>query len=100
PRPPSLPLFPYTTLFRSIGRAGTAEVRTRTGTYTVRAGQYLMVRGDEEPEAARGAFSRDRFDIWVADRLESLDDTRGVAARYVRSEEHTSELQSRFDLVC
>jgi hypothetical protein len=66
-----------------IGRAGTADVRTRTGTYTVRAGQYLMVRGDEEPETARGAFSRDRFDIWVADRLETLDDTRGVSARYV-----------------
>src|SRR6185369_4774382 len=69
-----------------IGRAGTAEVRTRTGTYTVRAGQYLMVRGEEEPELARGAFSRDRFDIWVADRLETLDDTRGVAARYVGEE--------------
>src|SRR5262245_15407009 len=32
-----------------VGRAGSAEVRTRAGTYTVRAGQYLMVRGDEEP---------------------------------------------------
>jgi FecR protein len=69
-----------------IGRAGTAEVRTRTGTYTVKAGQYLMVRGDEEPETARGSFSRDRFDIWVADRLETLDDSRGVSARYVGEE--------------
>jgi len=69
-----------------IGRAGTAEVRARTGTYSVKAGQYLMVRGDEEPEIARGAFSRDRFDIWIADRLETLDDARGVSARYVGDE--------------
>jgi hypothetical protein len=66
-----------------IGRAGTAEVRTRTGSFTVRAGQYLMARGDEEPETGRGAFSRDRFDIWVADRLETLDDNRGISASYV-----------------
>jgi hypothetical protein len=66
-----------------IGRAGSAEVRTRAGTYTVKAGQYLMVLGEEEPETGRGAFSRDRFDMWVADRLEALDDTRSVSARYV-----------------
>ena len=66
-----------------IGRAGSAEVRTRAGTYTVKAGHYLMALGDEEPEIGRGAFSRDRFDVWVADRLETLDDTRGVSASYV-----------------
>jgi hypothetical protein len=66
-----------------IGRAGSAEVRTRAGTYTVKAGHYLMVLGDEEPEIERGAFSRDRFDLWVADRLEAADDTRGVSASYV-----------------
>ena len=66
-----------------IARAGSAEVRSRAGTYTVKAGQYLMVRGEEEPETGRGAFSRDRFDMWVADRMEALDDTRSVSARYV-----------------
>jgi hypothetical protein len=66
-----------------IARAGSAEVRSRAGTYTVKAGKYLMIRGEEEPETGRGAFSRDRFDIWVADRLEALDDTRSVSARYV-----------------
>jgi hypothetical protein len=66
-----------------IGRAGSAEVRTRAGTYTVKAGHYLTVLGDEEPEIGRGAFSRDRFDMWVADRLEAFDDTRGVSAGYV-----------------
>jgi hypothetical protein len=66
-----------------VGRAGSAEVRTRTGTYTVKAGQYMMVRGDEEPEITRGAFSRDRFDLWVADRLDTLGETRSASVRYV-----------------
>lgn len=66
-----------------VGRAGSAEVRARAGTYTVKAGQYLMVRGDEEPEIARGAFSRDRFDLWVAERLDTLDEARSSSVRYV-----------------
>ncbi|HKF43069.1 MAG TPA: DUF6600 domain-containing protein [Thermoanaerobaculia bacterium] len=66
-----------------IGRSGSAEVRARAGTYTVKAGQYLMVRGDEEPEIGKGSFSRDRFDLWVADRLESVGDTRSASVRYV-----------------
>ena len=66
-----------------IGRAGSAEVRTSAGTTTLRAGQYAIVRGDEEPQIASGAFSRDRFDIWCADRLEGLYETRSASARYV-----------------
>ena len=66
-----------------IARAGSAEVRTRAGTYTVKAGQYLMARGEEEPEIGKGAFSRDRFDLWVAERLESVDDVRSASVRYV-----------------
>jgi len=66
-----------------VGRAGSVEVRTRGGTYTVKAGQYLMARGDEEAETGRGAFSRDRFDLWVAERLETLGESRNVSARYV-----------------
>ena len=50
-----------------------------------------MVQGDEEPEIARGAFSRDRFDLWAADRLETLDDTRSASARYV-GEEYASDV--------
>jgi hypothetical protein len=76
-----------------IGRAGSAEVRTRAGTYTVRAGQYLMVRGDEEAERGNGTFSRDRFDIWIADRLEATDEARVTAARYV-NEDYASDVAS------
>ncbi len=76
-----------------IGRAGSAEVRTPAGTYTVRAGQYLMVRGDEEAERGNGTFSRDRFDIWIADRLETTDEAHVTAARYV-NEDYASDVAS------
>lgn len=69
-----------------IDRSGTVEVRTRTGSSRLRAGQYLSVRGDEEPDVARGAFSRDRFDIWAADRMDSMSDGRNASARYVDSD--------------
>jgi hypothetical protein len=67
-----------------IVRAGSVDVRTRTGSYTVRAGNYLTVRGEEEAEVARGDFSRDRFDMWVADRLQTTYDApRSASAQYV-----------------
>lgn len=68
-----------------VVRAGSAEVRTRAESFTVEAGQYLMVQGNDEPEISRGVFSRDRFDLWAADRLEELDrDTgRSTSVQYV-----------------
>jgi hypothetical protein len=68
-----------------IVRSGRAEVRTRNDSYTVEAGQYLMVEGDEPAEIARGVFSRDRFDLWAGDELESLsaETTRSASVRYV-----------------
>ncbi len=68
-----------------VVRTGSAEVRTRSDSYTVEAGQYLMVEGDDEAEISRGVFSRDRFDLWAADRLEELDvDTgRSASVQYV-----------------
>jgi hypothetical protein len=68
-----------------VVRAGSAEVRTRADSYTVEAGQYLMARGDEPPEITRGVFSRDRFDLWAADRLEDLyaETSRSASVRYV-----------------
>src|SRR5690349_23992499 len=73
-RPPRSTLFPYTTLFRSC----------------------------DEPEVV-ALESRDR-DVGgdAAILLEKLrvHDAAGRAVDNVRSEEHTSELQSRRDLVC
>src|SRR2546429_3997974 len=70
-RPPRSTLFPYTTLFRSPeGRRGTREDSRRRGAFLFRGGRR-----------ARGAAHQ------------------GHGARG-RSEEHTSELQSRLHLVC
>src|SRR5437763_11422341 len=72
-RPPRSTLFPYTTLFRS-GRAAAKAVRRPTGPVEARG----RLAG-----AARGAGRS-----WRAGAIR------------VRSEEHTSELQSPMYLVC
>src|SRR3712207_9000858 len=79
-RPPRSTLFPYTTLFRSEGAAGDddhgsddAERRLPR----VERGQQLDTR-----------------------ELEAKGHSTTPPSRYTRSEEHTSELQSRQYLVC
>src|SRR5699024_12870702 len=73
-RPPRSTLFPYTTLFRSA--------RSPSRPRPLRAPPSRWARSRRPPDGGDAAIARPR------DR----------AAR--RSEEHTSELQSRFDLVC
>src|SRR5699024_11549420 len=36
----------------------------------------------------------------IEDVKEKIEDKEGIDSNHIRSEEHTSELQSRFDLVC
>src|SRR2546422_5090911 len=72
-RPPRSTLFPYTTLFRSPGPAGHAVGRSR-----------LHPRRDRVPKNPEGPVPHDR---------------RALTG-HTRSEEHTSELQSRLHLVC
>src|SRR2546428_9590979 len=88
-RPPRSTLFPYTTLFRSSG-------------LSINVSQPLV--RDLSIDAARQQLATSRTNRDIADtRLrESVVHTtlsrRRVSA--MRSEEHTSELQSRSDLVC
>src|SRR5206468_11738910 len=88
PPPPRSPLFPYTTLFRS---AATDRVMAAVGAALparrLAAGDPLA-RHPPAPD-----FIRLR-------RVLEVEDHHDVAAIAVRSEEHTSELQSRSDLVC
>src|SRR2546427_7828837 len=81
-RPPRSTLFPYTTLFRSIG------MRHRISAFMISALLFLALGGIAQPA---------RADEWhkkyaVAGKPEVRVETR--------SEEHTSELQSQSNLVC
>ena len=77
-----------------IVRAGSVEVKTPTGSYTVRAGNYLLSQGQEEPEIARGGFSRDRFDSWAADRLSSTYETPQTASSQYVGEDYAGDVSS------
>src|SRR5690348_17570160 len=89
-RPPRSTLFPYTTLFRSLA------VRRRSRKRQARGGErvWRRPRADREirPLAApyRGA----------GVRRQPRQRRPFVRARLLRSEEHTSELQSPVHLVC
>src|SRR5690349_22248139 len=72
-RPPPSTLFPYTTLFRSSSRIA-PRIRTRT---------YQSNRSDRSSPCLRMA-----------------SQSPHIPAATRRSEEHTSELQSRRDRVC
>ncbi len=77
-----------------VVRAGSVEVKTPSGSYTVRAGNYLLAEGDSEPEIARGSFSRDRFDLWAGDRLElTYDSPRNASSQYV-DDDYSSDVAS------
>src|SRR5699024_12393703 len=94
PPPPTSTRFPYTTLFRSITDDLVAMAQDQAVALT--------------PD--RSIIGLDTNDVAVANRGRSVFDHRPTASIYTtatimdqeqfRSEEHTSELQSRFDLVC
>src|SRR5690606_40379707 len=86
-RPPRSTLFPYTTLFRSLGAAEAQHVDP----------DVARERAQRQVEGGGGVRDAGSVDVEVhAERV----DVVGDRADLVRSEEHTSELQSRENLVC
>src|SRR2546422_7921698 len=90
-RPPRSTLFPYTTLFRSAVRTlklghpftqGTADSNEVWVNTTATSGKRVIGRS-----GALGAYN-------------GVDPWSHFINIYMRSEEHTSELQSRLHLVC
>src|SRR3712207_9507425 len=97
-RPPRSTLFPYTTLFRSVAHG--APVGPALDGYPGREHPYPAVYGVHG--RGPGARRYDPDDGHVELGLGRLERDRGgrVAGDDDRSEEHTSELQSRQYLVC
>src|SRR5699024_12048001 len=62
---------------------------------------YANIDGFTADTPAPPVAERPELDRWILSRLQSTALEAGAAMdEYNRSEEHTSELQSRFDLVC
>src|SRR5699024_12879483 len=87
-RPPRPPLFPYTTLFRSANAA-------------LLAGFVSFMKEAKAKDKKTVEFHlKEPFSLFP-ERISVVKIVNGsLRWNSTRSEEHTSELQSRFDLVC
>src|SRR5258706_10525658 len=84
-RPPRSTLFPYTTLFRSYTRGRGRRHRFGASTHWARCDPDHSVR---------------RYRLWERQRWLAVLLRLRYEAECLRSEEHTSELQSLTNLVC
>src|SRR5690349_23183090 len=84
PRPPRSTLFPYTTLFRSFVAEPALEIRLLERDHPALRQHDHGGKQHEGPQRIH------------QQREAEVEETEA----HVRSEEHTSELQSRRDLVC
>src|SRR5256884_5392142 len=96
-RPPRSTLFPYTTLFRScaIELVRNAATREPADTETKQIARYCYEHGLITITA--GTFNNV---IRILVPLVVTDEQFDEGLDVIRSEEHTSELQSRLHLVC
>src|SRR3712207_8968991 len=95
-RPPRSTLFPYPTLFRSREQRETAQ-----------RGKVVRPAADDRPVAVPGRFAQQPVECLEEQLGRDVQQAVEVAVlavvpatRLPRSEEHTSELQSRQYLVC
>src|SRR3712207_8882245 len=82
-RPPRSTLFPYTTLFRSEG-----------------VSEVYSVAGDADLVAVVRVREFEQIAEVIAGRINKVPGVLDTDTHIARSEEHTSELQSRQYLVC
>src|SRR5688572_32711177 len=91
PRPPTSPLFPYTTLFRSEAYRSQRMVRRS---------QLIDSRQHRPPVATFHDILTHRRTLVIASGIFVARRGAALALAGDRSEEHTSELQSQSNLVC
>src|SRR3712207_7978635 len=88
-RPPRSTLFPYTTLFRSPS-SSTGTASTRVSASRISRRESVLMLGDHLSPRA----------LAVCPAFRMVATSRAGVRVHLRSEEHTSELQSRQYLVC
>src|SRR5437879_9983005 len=89
PRPPTSPLFPYPTLFRSL------QFLLDPGIARIRQQMVIPVVADLVARPKNGLRHRG-----MCIHRPAGDEERRLEVKLIRSEEHTSELQSPMYLVC
>src|SRR5690606_39991049 len=97
PRPPRHTPFPYMTLFRSAHEfliSKDKNVLVHDG-HVVNKGE-LIVDGPADPHDILRLLGIEALARYIVDEVQDVYRLQGVK----RSEEHTSELQSRENLVC
>src|SRR3712207_8755407 len=96
-RPPRSTLFPYTTLFRSARVMLLEEAFLRASLGAAHQRQRPMPRPGQHQRRDGAHIGRE---LAFADLGFRIDEPLRIADPHARSEEHTSELQSRQYLVC
>src|SRR3712207_8790597 len=86
-RPPRTALLPYATLFRTKASFGRADSTT-------------LLKSSSFAAEPSGATTQDAFEARAASNSFESSTKASSPSRAARSEEHTSELQSRQYLVC
>src|SRR5207302_6785368 len=100
PRPPRSTLFPYTTLFRSGSSSSKKFEKAALFDFrNARAASRLSASSTLTDMQATPSFAW-RWCRSTSLGNSSLQGLQNVAQTSTRSEEHTSELQSRENLVC
>src|SRR5690606_41132773 len=100
PRPPRPTLFPYTTLFRSYPSPDEGRCPEHLSSEPPQPRRSGLVCEEYTARPAHRIAARTTLSVTSGDPEESLGDPEEASSVGPRSEEHTSELQSRENLVC
>src|SRR3712207_9116437 len=97
-RPPRSTLFPYTTLFRSIA----FWQNYLSNLFSVYSQSISDIQRINELYCESAEITKEMGNLYkeIAIRIEKMNQLYRESAEITRSEEHTSELQSRQYLVC